>query len=114
MEAEVFRAAEGMQYARNDMLARVTLHPLKPKRKIELAMQRFAHAGRAVQKMKNTAFPLLHVEHLKTAERSRIRALTAALGEKRRGIGFYEKSVFVLGNGENPRIEGGKIRVPII
>ena len=86
MKAGVVIAIAAVNNAGNDVLAGMLLHQVKPPVPIDAAFYHIAHRQRPVAQMDHRFSPLLHIQHLRTAEDTNVAGLSAAFGVKCRGI----------------------------
>ena len=86
MEADIVVAKEPVNDAGEDVLAAVLLHHRAPARHIDAPLDLAAHLERRVRRMHDLALHLMRVEHMRSAQRAMVGALTAALREEGRSV----------------------------
>ena len=105
MEADILKAADGVNKAGEDVLARVLLHMVKPALIINSALDLRADRALLGATVHHFAALFVNVENFCAADEAVIRRLTAALGEERRPVEHDFISAAVLNAGNDPRGE---------
>ena len=105
VEAHVLCAEQVPCAVGEQMLAGVLLHDIEPPRKVELAMHRGSRSNRAVGTVQKPFALLVHVQHLRVADRADVAGLTALVGEERALIEFHKIPVALRFAGEDRCVE---------
>ena len=113
MKAHIVKAEAPVYQARDDVLARVVLHPAQALFEVQAALDAFTHGERAVTEMDDLAAALLHVQHMGRAESAGVGALAAALREEGRAVEDDGKAALCRLAGQDPGGEDGKMAVGI-
>ena len=86
MEAHVVVAVEPVDEAGEDVLAAVLLGHVEPAHGIDAALDLRTYGQRPVGQVHDGAVAVVHIQHVRAAERTVVGALSAALREERRSV----------------------------
>ena len=105
MKADILKAADRVNEAGEDVLARVLLHMVKSALIIDSALELCADGALLGAAVHHFAALFLHVEYFCAADEAVIRRLTAALGEERSPVEHDLIAAAALNAGNDPRGE---------
>ena len=113
VEVDVLDAVFFVAQAGEDVLAAVVLHAAQALFRVHGAGV-MAGGKLAVAQMQDLAAALVHIEHARLADRSRVGRLAAALGEEGRAVEHDLPAALLLPRGEDPCLKFKQMAVQII
>ena len=114
VKAHVVAVERRAQHTGDDVLAGVLLHVVEAARPVEFARDLLTDGERAVTGVDNLTGALLHVEHLRPAERAAVGGLAAALRVEGGLVERHEPRLFLLYAAGHARGERAAVYVVII
>ena len=114
VETYVVAAKEAVYRAGEYVFPRMSLHPSKAERPVELSLDQRARLQRLRDEVDNVLPLLTQAEEIEARELTLVRLLTPAAGEKRRPVELYGPALLIPCTGEHAGSEAGEMAVLVI